>query len=943
VVDLRAELTKAVEPRRVLTRAIDRLAYANDASVYRLVPRAVVRPRTIDEVRGLFRFSQTQRIPVVFRAAGSSLSGQSITDGVLVDISRFWKGLEVLEDGDRVRVQPGVIGGDVNRHLARHGAKIGPDPASINTCMMGGILANNSSGMCCGVVDNAYHTLESIVFVLPNGVVVDSAAEDADERLAAEAPAVVRGLMKLRERVVGDEALRRRIRARYRMKNTMGYSINAFVDFERPVEILSHLMIGSEGTLGFIADAVLRTVPDYPIKYTGLLFFHDVPRACAAIAPLRDSGARALELMDRASLRSIEDQPGVPSRIRDLPGRAAALLVEYQCSSEGELEDHRRACDETLPRLPLAADPDFTLDPGRQAALWRVRKGLIPSVGAFRARGTSFIIEDVVFPVEELAEGVGGLQDLFVEHDYDDAIVFGHAKDGNLHFVLIQAFESAPDVERYDAFMNDLAGLVVGRHGGALKAEHGTGRNMAPFVETEWGSEAFEIMRDVKRLIDPDDLLNPGVIINDDPRAHVTDLKDLPTIEPEVDQCIECGFCESECPSRELTLTPRQRIVVRRAMARIRRDDPGSPVLREIEADYVYDGVETCAADGMCATACPVAIDTGTLVKRLRCDSRSTAAHEMAVIAANRFGLVETAARATLRAARFSRAVLGNRSTVGLSRIAGALLGTPQLNDDLPGPAGPLPSGATRDDAGAVYFPSCVVRVAETARENPLPHALVDVSRRAGVELYLPEGVRGTCCGMAFSSRGYRRAYADAVNHAVESLWTWSDHGRLPVVVDTSPCAHTLKQVRPDLAETNRNRFDELRILDGIEFAHDHLLPRLEAVAPRSAVALHPVCSVVKMNLVEKLRAVARHVADPEIPIAAGCCGFAGDRGFAVPELTAAATRYEAIEVRSRSYAGYYSSSRTCEIGLTRATDKPYRSFWHLLDEATRGPSPFSE
>jgi D-lactate dehydrogenase len=920
VVDLRAELSRAVEPRRVLTRAIDRLAHANDASVYRLVPRAVVRPRTLDEVRGLFRFSHAQRIPIVFRAAGSSLSGQSITDGVLVDISRFWKGLEVLDDGDRVRVQPGVIGGDVNRHLAPHGSKIGPDPASINTCMMGGILANNSSGMCCGVVDNAYHTLESMVFVLPNGTVVDSARADADERLAAEAPAVARGLTRLRERVENDETLRRRIRSRYRMKNTMGYSINAFVDFEKPVAILSHLMIGSEGTLGFIADAVLRTVPDYPIKYTGLLFFDDVPRACAAIAPLRDSGARALELMDRASLRSIEDQPGVPSRIRDLPERAAALLVEYQCGTEGELADHRRACDGTLPRLPLAADPDFTLDADRQAALWRVRKGLIPSVGAFRARGTSFIIEDVVFPVEGLAEGVGGLQDLFAAHRYDDAIVFGHAKDGNLHFVLTQAFESASDVERYDAFMNDLAGLVVGRHGGALKAEHGTGRNMAPFVEAEWGSDALEIMREVKRLIDPDDLLNPGVVINDDPRAHLTDLKDLPTVEPEVDQCIECGFCESECPSRELTLTPRQRIVVRRAMARIRRHDPDSPLLREIEADYVYEGVETCAADGMCATACPVAIDTGTLVKRLRHDARPAAAHEMAVFAASRFELVETAARAALRAASF----------------AGALIGTPPLGGDLPGPAGPLPTGVTRDDAGAVYFPSCVVRVIETGGERSLPDAVVAVSRRAGVELFVPQDARGTCCGMAFSSRGFRRAYAEAVNHAVESMWKWSDGGRLPVVVDTSPCAYTLKQARPDLSESNRCRFDELRILDGIEFAHDHLLPGLKPVAPRDAVALHPVCSVVKMNLAAKLGAVARHVADPEIPIAAGCCGFAGDRGFAVPELTAAATRYEAIEVRSREYGGYYSSSRTCEIGLTRATGKPYRSFWHLLDEATR-------
>ncbi|MDX1389470.1 MAG: FAD-binding oxidoreductase, partial [Acidobacteriota bacterium] len=296
MIDLRAELSRAVEPERVLTRAIDRLAFANDASVYRLVPKAVVRPRTIDEIRRLFRLSREHRLPLVFRAAGSSLSGQAITDGILLDISRDWKKIEVLDGGRRVRVQPGVIGGMVNRHLVRHGTKIGPDPASINTCMMGGILANNSSGMCCGVVDNAYHTLESITFVLADGTVVDSSRSDADDRLRAGSPALTKGLLEIAERIRTDDALIERIRSKYRRKNTTGYSINAFTDFSRPVDILSHLMIGSEGTLGFIAEAVLRTIPDDPVKYTGLLFFEDVPRACAAIAPLKDSGARALEL-----------------------------------------------------------------------------------------------------------------------------------------------------------------------------------------------------------------------------------------------------------------------------------------------------------------------------------------------------------------------------------------------------------------------------------------------------------------------------------------------------------------------------------------------------------------------------------------------------------------------------------------------------------------------
>jgi D-lactate dehydrogenase len=947
--DEHADLVRILDRDRVLDRTIDRIAYANDASVYRLVPRVVVQPASIEEIRALLRFCVAARRSLTFRAAGTSLSGQAVTDDILADVSKHWRAIEVLDGGTRVRVQPGAIGGTVNRRLAPFGTKIGPDPASINSCMMGGILANNSSGMCCGTAHNAYHTLESMKFVLPDGMVVDTAEPGVHGRFDREAPRIAAGLAALKRRVESDAALVDRIRAKYRMKNTNGYSLNAFLDYALPVDILSHLMIGSEGTLGFIAEAVLRTVPDYPLKHTGLLFFTDVPRACAAIAPLRDSGARALELMDRASLGAIEDRPGVPPRIRELPAGAAALLVEYQCESDAELSTRVRDCDRVLPTLVLAAEPVFTRDAQRQAALWTVRKGLIPSVGAMRRRGTSFIIEDIVFPVESLAEGVAELQRLFARYRYDDAIVFGHAKDGNLHFVLTQAFEDERDVERYDGFMQSLSTLVAGRYGGALKAEHGTGRNMAPFVEAEWGREAYAVMQDLKRLVDPEGRLNPGVILNPDPRSHLRDLKTLPTVEPEVDACIECGFCERLCPSRDLTLTPRQRIVVRREMSRLRESDPSSPLLRELERDYPYSALETCATDGMCATGCPVGIDTGKLVKRLRRESRSEIAHEIAVSLADRFALIEGVARAALRAGHFARRVAGDDALDRAARaLRGALGGTiPPWSADLPRAArGSFPP-TSRDGAHAVYFPSCVSRTLgadpSSASDEAngggleLAEVVVRVSTRAGVPLWIPGDVPGHCCGLPFSSKGFERAYRIAVARTVRSLWEWSDEGAFPVVVDSSPCAYTLRQARPDLAEPDRARFDRLEILDGIELAHDRLLPALRLTGGTRRVALHPACSAVKMNLSDKLLAVAAAAAaEAEIPIAAGCCGFAGDRGFSLPGLTAAATREEAAEVSSRPRDGYYSSSRTCEIGMSRATGKPYRSFWYLLEEASR-------
>jgi D-lactate dehydrogenase len=670
-------------------------------------------------------------------------------------------------------------------------------------------------------------------------------------------------------------------------------------------------MVGSEGTLGFIAEAALRSVPDYPLKHTGLLFFPDVPSACSAIVPLRESGAKALELMDRASLRSVEDKPGVPETIRSFGPEASALLVEYQSHTEDELSRFADECRRLLPSLPLGPEPIFTRDPRRQAALWSIRKGLIPAVGAQRRRGTSMINEDVAFPLEVLADGVRDLQTLCASHDYDDAIVFGHAKDGNLHFVLNQTFGTQGDVDRFDTFLHELAQMVAVRYGGSLKAEHSTGRNMAPFLETEWGAEATAVMRDLKNLVDPDHLLNPGVILNDDPRAHITHLKALEIVEDEVDRCIECGFCERLCPSRDLTLTPRQRIVVRREMARLRREDSRSPTLRELEGDYPYDAIHTCATDGLCATGCPVDIDTGALVKRLRNESHPGWRHGLAMAAARHFGMTERLARAGLRAGRVLQKVVGRRAASYLARPLGSA--------DLPPAAVRRPGMDRPDDPAAIYFPCCVSRILAPADgDRPLAEVIIDVCASAGAPVEVPTGVEGLCCGMPFGSKGYRRASVESVSRLVAALVEWTDGGRIPVMVDTSPCAYTIKTCGADLPPDLRASYEQLRFLDGIQFASEFVVPNLAARQLAARIVLHPVCSVVKMDLVEAMVAVVEPFSEHvEVPDAAGCCGFAGDRGFLLPELTASATRSEARELEEGDFDGFYSSSRTCEIGMT--------------------------
>jgi len=936
---LRSPLSRIMGSDRVLDRMIDRVSYASDASIYRMVPQAVVLPKSIDEIRSLFGFCREHRLPLTFRAAGTSLSGQAVTEGILADISRHWRALQIQGGGKAIRVQPGVIGAHANRALHPYGSKIGPDPASLAACMMGGILSNNSSGKCCGVSQNAYHTLESLTFVLPSGTVINTEDGVANELFCAREPALAQGILAIR-REIENSPLCQRVRSKYRTKNTTGYSLNAFVDFERPVDIFEHLLIGAEGTLAFIAEAVLRTIPDLPVKYTGLLFFKDLYTAADSIAPFLGVGVKALEIMDRAALRSVENQPGAPEVIKKLPAAAAGLLVEFQGADPAEGATFVRKAEEATAHLEPILPPSFTASPAAQASLWNMRAGMFPSIGAMRKRGTAVIIEDIAVPVERLADAATRLQDLFRKHGYDDAILFGHAKDGNLHYVITQSFNDARSVQAYARFMDDVVRLVVGEFDGALKAEHGTGRNMAPFVEMEWGEQAYSIMQRLKRLADPENILNPGVILNPDPQAHVSHLKDLPSVDEIVDRCVECGYCESKCPSRDLTLTPRQRIIVVREIERLKKNRR-DPQLLELRRDFSYSVVDTCAVDGMCATVCPVGIDTGQLIKQFRKVHHSRWGQRVAQVLAEQFWMVEHVARFFLWAGGAIESTFGAKAMLALSRVLRACGGTqiPLWLPDVPRPAGRIP-GRRVDKPEAVYFLSCISRVLRESREDSAlfpGKTFAQVTDRAGVPVLIPRDLPGTCCGVVFSSKGFDAALRISVNRTVERFWTWSQSGRLPVIVDNTPCSLALRECRPHLNPENRPKFDSLRIVDSLTFVHDDLLPRLRVTQRVRSAAIHPVCSAMRLGLSSTLERIVGACSERVcLPENAGCCGFAGDRGFLVPELTSSATCAEANELRDGQHDAYCSSSRTCELGLTRATGRPYCSYLDLLERVTR-------
>ncbi|WP_295715519.1 FAD-binding and (Fe-S)-binding domain-containing protein [Mucilaginibacter sp.] len=941
--EIEEELKKILPAARIKTRYIDLVSFASDAGFYYLVPNAVVQPAGEQEIVALFKFSHQYNIPLVFRTGGTSLSGQSITDGILIDLSQFWDKITIEESGNLVRVQPGITGQMVNTFLKKYNRKIGPDPSSISAAMMGGILSNNSSGMCCGVKLNSYHTTKFIRFILPDGKVFSTEDVNDYSRFKNECAALYQVLTELKARIELNSALYNKIRNKYQTKNTVGYSLNAFIDHTHPLDILAHLLIGAEGTLAFIAGAVLETVPDYPCKSTALIYFPDIYSACQAIIPLADAGALMVELMDRASLRSVENMVGMPAIVKELPPGAAALLIEFQENTYDELEIKVNGFLQSVTELLLLNAPVFTSDPIEQDFFWKVRKGLFPAVGAVRASGTTVILEDLTFPVSKLGDAILDLQELFVKYNYTNAIVFGHAKDGNIHFVVTQSFDEPEEVKRYDLFLREVVALVVDKYDGSLKAEHGTGRNMAPFVETEWGGEAYDIMKIIKQAIDPKRLLNPGVIINDDAEAHLKDLKEMPAVESEVDKCIECGYCEHKCPSRNLTTTPRRRIVIRRVLKKLQKAGDESKYKLLLD-QYQYDGLETCAVDGLCATACPVDINTGDLVKRLRRENHSSFQNKLALIVAKNFKTVEWGIRTGLKIGFGINKFFGDKAMYRLTKFGQRVIpAMPLWSDQMTYPphlsfSKPVNNRAHANPANTiVYFPACISRMLGTykGKEKNIMDTFMSVCAKAGVAVRVLNNLSGSCCSQIYSSKGFKDAYEHTANDIVQRLWASSNDGQLPVVTDVSSCAYTLHNMRGVLSADNQAKFDKLRILDSVDFFHDHVKPIVTVKQKKGSITVHTVCSLEKMKTVNKFVALARHfAADVTVPKHGGCCGMAGDRGFLFPELTDSATMAEALEVKQNNYDGYYSSTKTCEMAMSKAVAQNYESILYLIDEA---------
>ncbi|MBR4756201.1 MAG: 4Fe-4S dicluster domain-containing protein, partial [Bacteroidales bacterium] len=539
--------------------------------------------------------------------------------------------------------------------------------------------------------------------------------------------------------------------------------------------------------------------------------------------------------------------------------------------------------------------------------------------------------------IEDLPQAVEDLSALLDKHGYDDSCIYGHALEGNFHFIINQSFDTEAEVKRYEVMINDVAATVVGKYDGSLKAEHGTGRNMAPFVEYEWGLKAFGLMKRIKKLFDPEGILNPGVIFNDDPFCFLKDFKPLPVLPygDKVNKCIECGFCEVNCVSCGFTLSSRTRISVQREIARLRAIKSPSAEdmerLQELVMEYVYQGENTCAADGLCSMSCPMGINVGDMTHLLRQEGvpPGSSTYRLWSFASDHFPMVKDAVRGALRLASAGDVLLGDKVMGSICKGIHKGMKLPLWTPSTPKAfTVPKQLRQTQQPDKVVYFPSCINQMMGLPRhthsvDKPLVEEMVSLLGKAGYEAIFPAEMENLCCGMMWESKGMPNLADKKSAELEKALWEASEHGRWPVLCDQSPCLHRMRQKIPSM-----------KLYEPAEFIMTFLKDRLEFHQKDIPVTVHVTCSTRLMGLGDTIVSLAKLCSsDVRVPEGVGCCGFAGDKGMTHPELNAWALRK--LKGQVGDIPAGYSNSRTCEIGLSTNSGIPYVSIAYLVNSCT--------
>lgn len=951
-----AKEARAYFKDRIYTDYLHRFAYGVDASCYAYVPKVVVRAINEEEIILLFSLSDKYNAPLTFRAAGTSLSGQGCSENVLVLANAYWQGIEVAPNGESIFCDCGVIGSEANAALKPYGKKIGPDPATINNAMIGGIYSNNSSGMCCGVKQNSYNTIKSVRVVLHDGFVLDTSPKakpsEGTQAFIAKYEEKCKALLALREEIIQDTSLSALIKRKFAIKNTTGYSINTLLDFADIKDILNHIFIGAEGTLGFVSRVEYECVDDFSFKACALIFYANLKSASLAVQVLahNEDKVSAAEIMDYACLQSAKNIEDAPSELLTLQEGACALLVQLEDSTQAALESKIAFICEALSPIPSLFGVHFSSKEQEMASWWKIRKALLPLSASLRPSGSIVITEDICFPIESFAQGIEEITQLFREFDYK-GIIFGHALSGNVHFIITPYLDKESESLRFGSFMEAMSDNVL-KLGGSIKAEHGTGRMVAPFVEREWGEKAYGINCKIKAIFDPKGLINPDVIISKDSQIHMKNFKASSEVEDFINQCMECGFCEKVCPSKELTLTPRQRIALRKEIQRLKNKEDKSAkeqeLLSELEAGYMYQGIETCATCSMCAKLCPLEIDTARIALKLKPTLSSDVATFIAKQTSAHFSSVVRGVKGALVLNNALSAALGAKRVSKLSLGAHKVIKTPYIPSAMPTSNAYRLNAQTHKNTEAVlYVSACLNRAFGASQKawdkRSLQEVFESVCKKAGVSVIYPKGLANLCCGKAYKDYPQiAKAKARELYNVLKAAQ--KEYGKIAIVCDHSACSYELMSnvaniesdsVSDEIGEIN----DKMMIYDMPQYIESVLLSRLLLSPKDEDIALYAMCATKKGKWEDSLEKIARACVSGEVikHEKTQCCGFAGNKGFTCPELNASALRE-----LSTFYAHNgqklrlgFASSSTCEIGLNDKTHLIWQNLLYLVDSVS--------
>lgn len=875
-----------------------RYAYSTDASVYRMLPQLVLIVKNEAEVTYIIKMANAYDVKITFRAAGTSLSGQAVTDQVLVMLAAdSWQFHHVFDNGNQVMLEPGIIGADANKYLKIYHKQIGPDPGSIKSAKIGGIIANNSSGMCCGTTKNSYATLKSMRAILADGTILDTSQYDSLNKFRTEKKDLLQSITAIRQKVMLDDELTKFIRKKFSIKNTSGYSLNAFLDFEDPIKILERLMIGSEGTLGFVSQVTLRTVPNHSYKALNLIYgkLEDLIKLTIHIV---DFDVSSVELLDYFSLESVAGDKDLKEYLIELPDESyAAIMIEVTAENSMQLQDKITQLNSVLAKLNIYHQLGFTRDEDVMATIWRARSGVLPTIAGQRQLGSSVLIEDVAVEIQFLPELINDVRLLFNKFGFDKAAIFGHVLSGNIHFVITPNFDNLDELESYDKFMHEFTNLVAKKFNGSLKAEHGSGRNISPFAIVEWGDKCWNIMWEIKDLLDRKGILNPDVKLTRDNTLHMQHLKSFTPIHDGINKCMECGFCEPVCPSRTLSLTPRQRNAVARKISTL----IGNEKLAWQEK-YNYYGIQTCATTGMCKTACPVGINTGAFILEQKPKDNQLVNHAKEI----------KLAKTKVQLGNFAASIVGSQNLQSITKaLHGKFKSIPIYLDSMPkAQSCKFDENDTPKQNEILLVPACPNRVFGADNNFADYPSKLLLEKMSYTVKYL-SAAHSSCCGQMYHSQCNQTMQENMTSNLSDKL-----KNTATAIIDNSSCSGFAKDSGINLLDINKF------VIDNID--------RLQITKKYRKIALHIDCSTAKHSFNPKYLKVLQMCADEVImPEGIKCCGFAGDKGFTVPELNASSLAALARQIEGCEIG--ITFNRSCQIGLTHHGKIQYISFVGLM------------